>query len=374
MDGNVQTGGELNQPCYRYLANVARFGGKPARLDFQDRVALDASACTDGFGVPPFVKRHGEEFHLALLDEEVEDDSIEHVTGNSNHIFEAGETWNLEGRFFHRAHGYAPFSEAFGGGGAGEYMPDCTMQFRHDPAQNVTWVSLVFPLTNVGAGLSTACPPEPMDHDSSNQASVLEALTDLHDSADFLAMHNIHLPQQAIIDGWALQDPTAYLDPTQWKITVLLGNSYSQPDPSGYYLVWTDVYPNPLRGDVNGDNLSDALDRQQIQDYIALHDAEDGQVDGAAVVPDFGPNFSIFDIDQNGIIDATDVLLVSTPGDLDNDGDVDLRDYSNLLDCFSGSNVSYADANCTLADLNLDGDADVQDAGLLIGSLSGPAG
>jgi hypothetical protein len=380
MDGNVQTGGELALPCYHYLANVARFGGKPSRPDFQDRVALDASPCDPlepelGFYVPPYVKRHGEEFHLALLDEEVEEDDIEHVLGNGNQIFEAGEIWNLEGRFFHRAHGYEPFSLAHGGQGYGDYMPACTLQFRHDAVANVTWISLVFPLTNMGAALMMGepLPPQPMDSNPSNQASVAEALTDLQDSAQAIAGQN--LPQQAIIDSWSFEDPTAYLDPNQWKLTALFGTSYSQPDPSGYYyLVWTDVYPNPLRGDVNGDNASNESDRQQIQAYIAQHDADDGQVDEAVVVPNFGPNFSILDIDQNGIIDGIDVLLVSAPGDLDDDGHVDLRDYSYFLNCFSGSNLPYADPACALADLNLDGDADLEDAGRLISGLTGPAG
>ncbi len=370
MDQDVQTGGELSSPCYHYLGNTARFGGKTARPDFQDRVALDASACDDGFFTPPLVKRHGEEFHLAFRENEGNPAEISHLIGNDNAVFEAGETWNISGQFFHRAHGYEPFSLVDGGDDAGQYMPHCTLQFRHDPSEDVTCISLVFPLTNTGAGLMAGQPPEPLDHTAANQSSVLEALTDLQVSATVLAMLPPPAPpEQAIIDGWQFLDPSDYLDPTQWAVTVLFGNSYVEPDPSGEYFVWTDAYPNVVRGDVNGDGLADLQDQQRIQAYILHHDEDDGQLDGAAVIPEFGQNFSIFDIDQNGVCDSLDALLVGTPGDFDADGDVDLRDYSKLMSCFSGANASFADAACALTDYNLDGDIDLDDASM---GLTGP--
>ena len=67
VDNDVNTGGELFAPQYRYLGNAVRFGGNVLRPEFADRVALDGSDFDDNFLTPPFVERHGEEFHLALL-------------------------------------------------------------------------------------------------------------------------------------------------------------------------------------------------------------------------------------------------------------------------------------------------------------------
>jgi hypothetical protein len=58
----------------------------------------------------------------------------------------------------------------------------------------------------------------------------------------------------------------------------------------------------------------------------------------------------------------------ATPGDTDDDTDVDLRDYSALLGCIGRP----AGIDCTSYDLDLDDRVTAQDAQLLVLSMSGP--
>jgi hypothetical protein len=364
MDQEVETGGELDAPQYRYLGNVVRFGGKPAIRRFEDRVALDASAFDDDFETPPFVDRHGEEFHLALLGSEFESGEIEEIEGNGDDAFDAGETWQIEGFWFHRAHGYEPFSLAEGG--------ECDLRFHHDLLMDVTHLSLVFPLTNVGAGMMQGEEPEPPNGDPSDQASVLEALIDLRDSAVFLDEYPTGFPEEAIITDWEDQDPGEFLDPDDWEITVLLGTSYTAADPSGEYFVWTDAYPDVIRGDVDGDAEAEDDDQERIAEFVAAEDAGDGTVDGRVVLSDFGLNFSVFDINHGGVVDELDSMLVSVPGDFDADADVDLVDFARLQACFSGTGVLFEPLACGLADLDGDQDVDGEDAGRFVSALTEP--
>lgn len=153
MDGDVWTGGELAAPEYRYLGNVVRFGGNVLLPTFTDRVALDGSAFDGAFLTSPFVERHGEEFHLALIGGQFGFGDIEQIVGDDDGVFEEGETWNIRGPFFHRAHGYELFSFMEGGRYAGEYAPDSDLQFRHDPIDDVTYLSLVLPLTRANSDI-----------------------------------------------------------------------------------------------------------------------------------------------------------------------------------------------------------------------------
>ncbi len=374
MDQSVETGGELDAPEYRYLGNIARFGGKPTVAEFVDRVALDETAFDDDITSPPFVDRHGEEFHLALLGSEFSPADISEVAGDSDRIFESGETWWIHAPLFHRAHGYEPFSLAQGGAVPGEYSPDCTVQFAHSLANGTTLISLVFPLKNAGAGQMAGEPPEPDNSDPSDQASVKEALIDLHDSAVFLDMFPTGLPEEVIITEWQNQEADWFLNPISWDITVLLGTSYTAADPTGEFFVWTDVSPDVVRGDVNGDGVADESDRQLIEQYILDNDAADGQVDGRVLIPAFADAFSVFDVSHDGATETLDVLLVAPLGDMDDDGDVDLGDYSLLQTCFSGVGTAYAPQTCGLADADADGDVDLGDMGQFEEALTGPGG
>lgn len=372
MDDDMDTGGELETPQFRYLGNVVRFGGMPDESLYDGRVAEDASAFDGDFLTEPYVERHGEEFHIALLGGQFFSSDVVEIAGDGDGVFEAGETWDITAPWFHRAHGFEPFSLAKGGPANGEYAPDSVIRFRHDPVADTTRLSLVFPLTNEAAALIHGEPPEPLNHNPTDQASVLEALSDLVDSAEFLDMFPTGLPEEAIIIDWKDKDPEEFLSPAEWRVTALVGSTYIAPDPAGVFFVWTDANPDVLRGDVDGENGLDADDVEEIVDFIAEHDADDGSSDGAVTLVDFAVDFSVFDVNHNGIVNYIDVMLVSLPGDHDDDGDVDFADFQAFQVCFSGTGVTFDEPACALADLDADGDVDLGDFKRFQLAITGP--
>ncbi|MFQ5591564.1 MAG: hypothetical protein ACE5HE_10410 [Phycisphaerae bacterium] len=312
MDAYVYTGGELVAPDYRYLGNVARWGGQPPREEFSDRIARGGEDFDGDFLTPPFIERHGEEFHLALLGGGFGLSDINELAGNGDLVFDSDETWQITGSFFHRAHGFEPFSLADGGSFPGEYAPESELQFRHDSLEDVTYLSLVFPLTNIGAGLMTGDPPEPLNADPSDQFSVLEALDDLQSSALFLNMYPSGLPEEDIILGWEDRDPNEHLNPAEWSMTALLGTSYTEPDAAGALYVWTDIMPDVAVGDYDGDGEYDDDDRASILQFIKEEDGSDGSVDGRVVIQGFAWDFSIYDTDYNGVVDERDYQFMTS--------------------------------------------------------------
>ena len=372
VDEDEETGGELDAPEFRYLGNIVRFGGKPAVNACDERVAEDESAFDGDITTPPYVDRHGEDFHLALLGGQFSWSDVRVVEGDADQIFEAGEVWRIRACWFHRAHGYEPFSLATGGAYPGEYMPVCTLEFRHDVVADQTHVTLVVPLTNLGAAKIEDEAPESSNGDPSDQASVLEGLMDLKYSAEFLDEFPTGLPEEIIIIEWCNKVPVLYLSPPRWRATALLGTSYTSPDPAGQRFIWTDAYPDVIRGDVNGDGEADQMDRSRIAQVIANEDADDGVVDGRVVIDQFPTRFSVYDINHEGVIDDLDVALVSRPGDTDGDDDMDLADFMRLQACFSGRSSPYAVDNCGLLDFDADGDVDEGDVDRFVRVLSGP--
>ena len=371
MDLDEETGGELDAPEYRYVGNAVRFGGKPAVDRLEDRFALDASAFDADFLTPPFVDRSGEEFHLALLGSLFDCGDILPKIGDGDCLFEVGETWWIEGAWFHRAHGYEPFSLAEGGDQSGAYEPVSTLQFSHDADADATCVSVVFPLTNEGAAEMRGEDPEPPNSNPSDQFSVREALIDLHLSAVFVLQYPTGEPEEGIIIEWEDQDPDDFLEPAEWAVTAILGTSYANYDSSGEYFVWTDIYPDGLRGDVNGDAEADQTDVALIEDFIVEHDGDDGELDGRVVLDDFPVNFSVFDVNHGGVVDNMDTLLVSPPGDVDSDEDVDLIDFASMQVCGSGADVPFGSWECGVVDLDMDGDVDKEDWARFLDRWSG---
>jgi hypothetical protein len=370
MDRNAATGGEVDGPQYRYLGNAARFGGVPNLGYLYDRFAMDAAAFDGDFDTKPYVERSGEEFHLALLGDLFLPEDVVEVAGNADQTFDAGEIWLITARWFHRAHGYEPFSFVYGGARAGAYEPLCTLRFAHDPNSASTELTLVTPLTNAGAALMLGEPVQPSNFDSSDQCSVLEALLDLEDSAAYLHENPTGLPEQKLINGWYEEEPATFLDPTNWRVTALVGTTYLASAEACEYFVWTDIYPGVVRGDVNGNGIAGNWDRGDIARYIRDHDADDGQIDNLVVLSGFPGNFSGYDVNQDGVVDALDELLVSRPGDLDLDGDVDLIDIAQFQTCEAGS--ARLCIECGLGDLDMDGDVDGADFLRLADLLAGP--
>ncbi len=370
MDRDEDTGGELAAPQYRYLGNIVRFGGNVSEEHLRGRAALDAEAFDGNIATSPLVDRSGEEFHLALLGGEFGPADVVVASGDADRVFEPGEQWRITAAFFHRAHGYEAFSFVSGGNLPGEYMPSVTIQFHHDLSLDETTISLVFPLTQGGAALMRGEPPEPIDFDPSNQASVHEALYDLNFSAQYLDKFPSGDPDEVIINEWADQEPTEFLGPESWEITVLLGSSYSEPQAGGVYFVWSDAYPNVVRGDVDGNDEADEDDVRQIEDFIEAHDASDGTLDGVAVIVGFAEDFSVFDVNHDGFVDGLDLLAGQADGDGDDDDDVDLEDFARLQECFQLETLSAP--HCAASDLNLDGQVDLHDLRLFELRLDGP--
>ncbi len=360
VDQNVDTGGHSNalQVRYRYLGNVVRFGGMTPLPDLAPHAALGAADFDSDFYSPPFVERSGEEFHLALFDEGLTAVTIEELVGNSDSIFEEGETWNVHGAMLHLAHGFEPFLA-----GTGQYTPATVVQFHHDTTADETRVSLVFPLTNAAAGMMVGAAPERLDFNTSNQSSILEALFVLNLSAQFVTYCPTGMPGEDLILGWFGQSPWDYLAPTAWRVTALLGTCSDTADPGGLHYVWTDVYPDVVRGDIDGNGLAGNDDRQTILDYIYSADTCPGEPCGEIIITGFAEDFSLYDINQNGVINGIDVMLVSEPGDGDLDGDVDLADFARLQTCFSDDLVESEAPVCALFDLDTDQAVTLEDAG-----------
>ncbi len=67
------------------------------------------------------------------------------------------------------------------------------------------------------------------------------------------------------------------------------------------------------------------------------------------------------------------VYRVFSPGDSDDDGDVDLKDYAALQQCFAGDGVGPTRATCFMADFDTDDDVDIDDFAAFTDAVTGPA-
>jgi hypothetical protein len=369
MDIDEETGGELEAPEFRYVSNAVRFGGMPAVDGLEDRIALDPTAFDDDFQTRPFVERSGEEFHLALLGGAFAAMDVIIIRGDGDLVFEADEVWEIEAPWFHRAHGFEPFSLVQSGGA---YEPPCTLRFAHDPTSDTTVLSLVFPLVNEAAAAMRDESPEPPDFDPSNQFSVHEALVDLHLSAMFLDEFPSGLPEELLIIEWQDKQPDQFLDPPAWAVNAILGTTYTASHPDGEYFVWTDIHPDPVRGDVNGDGEADMGDVRRIERFIEDEAQPPGS--GRVVLDGFPANFSVFDVSYDGMADDFDPLMVSVPGDVDGDDDADLGDFRTAQECLTAPGEPVESIPCRLMDLDTDGDVDRGDMARLLARWGGPGG
>lgn len=365
VDNDVNTGGETEAPEFRYTANATRFGGLPADGPLSGRLATKGSEIDGNFNTAPFIERQGEEYHWALLGCEFIDNDISVIIGNSDLIFEHGEEWLIVGDWFHRAHGFEPFSLVFGRVIPGEYLPYSIARFHHDLASNTTMVSLAAPLDNDAAADLLGTFSEPNDSDASNLTSVEEGLEDLIFSAGLVKLFPTGDPTEVLITGWDARDASDYTEPDDWRLTALLGTSYTSP---GGFFVWTDIYPNVDRGEIDNNGADTESDFNQIQNYINAFDLLDGQHDGAVTLSNFAENFDLFDISYDGVVDQLDVLLAYPIGDVDTDDDVDMHDFYEFQKCpgvIAGSQV------CTLSDINGNSVTDSDDYLWMLAAFSG---
>jgi hypothetical protein len=107
-----------------------------------------------------------------------------------------------------------------------------------------------------------------------------------------------------------------------------------------------------------------------------------GQGGGIGTIPVWDPNFPSGATGGQGFIrlDAPVVRVagvlhawpIGLPADFDDDGDVDLTDFSHFQGCFNGPNRPAAQAGCEDTDLDGDADVDLADFFVFQGCFNGP--
>lgn len=356
IDRTRNTGGELGSAAtQRFLANIARFGALPYG-SLAERAARSAADYDGSFFTGPQFERSGEDFALVFcgcfgvytVD----------TFGDTNGAFDAGDTWIVRGRFFQRAAGYEEASAAFGGSFPGLYDPSVRLRFQHSTATNRTTISLVYPLRMAGAALLAGEPVQPIDLSVSNHTSVVEALTDVIDGA----LEPVSPEAYELSHRLAGRSATDYLDPSDWRVTMIVGTSYAQVEPSLY--AWTDYGFECLAGDFDADGALAPADVAIFDSALASRDGgsndADGAVNGAVVIPNFGVNFDLLDLTGDGVIDASDRdrLFAPLPGDADLDCMVGLGDVAFLIQRWATSDPA--------GDLDRDGLVGLGDLAVII--------
>ncbi|MCA9310713.1 MAG: hypothetical protein KDA21_05860 [Phycisphaerales bacterium] len=358
VDHDARTGGECSGAAIRYTANAARFGSRPP-APYAANCATRSQHVDGSFASEPRIERTGAEFTLALCGCHQVTLVSESLTPDA--IFEPGETWIVRSRFFQRCGGFEDASAAFGGSFFGLYDPWVDLRFRHDIATDRTTVSLVFPLTMQGAALLTGEPLQPADLDVSNHVSVQEALEDIIAGAAF--------PPPgcggALVAEWDDDNVYDHLDPTEWDVIPLVGIAYTTPEAALY--AWTDFGFGDLPGDFNGDGTVDSLDVDEFDAELAALDGTatdaDGTTNGIYLLANPGPDFSLYDVNNDGQVDAADRPAVTPviPGDVDGDCHVDFTDLNILL-----AHWAMTPADLEDGDLNDDNHVDFADLNLLL--------
>jgi hypothetical protein len=263
-----------------------------------------------------------------------------------------------------------------------------TLRFRHDIESNRTTITLVYPLTNEGSQLARGdAELEDYDSDPRNQNSVIEGLDDL--------VYSVMYPEQAwpldpryvLIQEWGQYDiwPGAndtsqfVQNPAAWEVMLLVGGSYSIEELP-IQLVYSDTNPDVKAGDFSGNGEVDEQDLIGLFGHLQSRDGDteldaDGEADGKITIPSFGPNFSVYDMNYDGVVDLQDYprlpVLGANPADFDRDGDVDEQDIQHWQSCHTGSGLAPPAAGCYDADLDRDFDVDQSDFGILQVCLSG---
>lgn len=337
------TGGELDGEAHvRYLANVGRFGGVPEH-SIGERAAMTSLDVDFEFFSDPQIERTGADFAVVFCGcwpvELIEEG------GDGDGIFDAGERWVVEGRFFERARGYQDVSSVFGGSGFGLYDPESRVLFEHDIPTNITTVSLVYALDMEGAAMIAGEPMQAIDSDVSNHTSVAEALADLSEGACGL----VDPVLDELAGDWCGQDPFDDLDVSDWEITGIFGTSYTQEQDEGFF-VWTDVGFDQTFADLNGDEEVDAEDRELF--HVGFFDLDGGPLDagprfdGDVTFPRPGCDWAIYDFTADSVINGDDLAVFGSLADFDVDGVINTVDFVSFLNAFSRGDPA--------ADVNLD--------------------
>ncbi len=364
LDGNKDTGGELGEAArQRYLAVTGRFGELPGGT-LLGRTVVSGAQLDSSFTTSPQFERSGAEYVVSFcgcFEPSIEDED----DGDCDGVFEPGETWIVEGRFFQRAGGFVAASAAKNGSQPGAYDPVVFLRFSHSESCDTTTVSLVYAVTQSGAAKLRcgSCPAQPINLDVGDDTSIQEAMVDVCEGA-LSPFFPAEFPETwALVSGWAMDAMAeGALYPGKWVFRAALATAYSEAQPDGY-LVWTDVGFDEHFADFNGSGSATMHDRAALVSHVFRTDGTGFDCDpnraGSVGVCAFGHSFSVFDLDYDGCIDADDAALIPEflLGDLNGDCAVTTVD----LIFFLGRYGSVPGATALTGDLNGDGMVDTAD-------------
>lgn len=328
VDDQKNSGGEFMPLAQnRYLANVGRFGLSPLG-SISDRIVRDAGDVDSNIYTGPQFERTGGDFVLAMCG--CFAPVVVSESGDMDGVFDAGETWTVRGRFFERFQAFEPESALFGGSDFGLWDPVVDLRFSHDINDDVTTVTLVYAITNEGAGSLAGQAAQPLDFSLLNQTSMFEALDDLIEGAEF-----VHGPLEELTDPWRGRDLEDYRRPREWFVHALIGTAYAAPEP-GALFVWTDTGFDETFGDLDDDDLVTETDAALIVAAIEDEDGSDGAIDGRVVIPGFGPAFDLRDLNGDGVIDLQDRWLIACPADIAAPfGTLNIFDIVHFIDLYN---------------------------------------
>lgn len=343
VDDEKDTGGELDGAAEsRYLANVGRFGIRPYD-SLGERIATSRQDIDGNFNTQPQYERSGADFALVLCG--CDAPTIVSQSGNMDNIFDPGEDWIVNARFFERAQGYRDASAAFGGSAPGLYDPKVDLRFTHDIATDTTTITLVYPLTMAGAAALAGQPEQPIDLNVANHNSIAEGIQDIIDGAD---AGGISGPAWELVRKWQGEDYTHATDISEWSMTALFGMPYASPSEGTY--VWTDTAGDETFGDLDGNGTVDTADESLVRNTVYDNDNTSNDADntfnGMWTLLNPGYNFSLYDLDGDMVVDAIDLNILRPVADYNRDGIVNTADFIVYLNDWASGNSS--------ADLNLD--------------------
>ncbi|MCA9279254.1 MAG: hypothetical protein H6815_08130 [Phycisphaeraceae bacterium] len=345
IDDRKDTGGETSGPAaFRYLANVGRFGRR-GHSSFGERTAVTHEDIDGDFVTAPYYERSGADWAFVLCG----CTSISIVSGdtNANNVFDAGETWVIQGRLFERSKGYQEASTTnnptFGGSALGLYDPIVKVQFSHSISADQTTVSLVYALDQTGAkNLNGLGSTPPMNTNVSDASSIAEGLQNIIDAANAGSLP--YPVSYTFCDDWEGRNINDYMDPTDWAVTALVGTAFAAPDVKQF--VWTDTGFNEVFADVNGDGIITPYDKLAIQNFVYAKDGTgfdaDGSKNGRVTLANPGPEFVLYDLDSNGSVEPDDHWVYGHRADLDGSGTLTIFDYI-AFGTYYGMNDQIAD-------------------------------
>lgn len=353
VDRDRDTGGELGGAAeLRFLANVARFATLPDS-SISNRAALDSSAFDLIFSQGPQFERTGADFSLVLCGC-FEPVILHRSGGNEDDIFEFGETWVLSGRFFERAQGYRNASGMLGGSMPGLYDAPTRVRFHHDTTTDETTISVVYAIDMAGAAMLQGGPVQQINFFADDHVSIQEGVEDLIEAAS----GPLFEPERTLTRDWDGEDFEDMRDPTDWRVTALIGTPYAVSDERPY--VWSDIGFSLQSGDFNGDGFINPQDADALFDEIqrldGTDDDADGTINGVVVIPDFPVNFNLHDLNYDGTLTTADSPIGSAcradltsstdpndPGYGVPDGLINIDDFFYFLDQFVASNLNVVD-------------------------------